>query len=80
MEDLETLASRIVESLHVNGEAVVPYLDAESFVEKVDKTREFVTSLLQINGLESIGGKKIVSFGRTSEVHGHHYWVGAMKE
>lgn len=65
----------IVNALVANNEVRIPYVQAESFVDQIDKTREYVMGLLQKYGLETIHGKQVVGCGAVTEELGHHYWL-----
>jgi hypothetical protein len=67
--------AEFVEALVENREVIVPYFEAETFVESMDKTAAFVMNLIEKNELNKLGDKYVISGGRYTPENGHHYWV-----
>jgi hypothetical protein len=62
-------------SLREYGEAVVPYPSSETSTHAMDNTAARVRRLLGEFGLETIGGRDVISGGRYTNEHGYHYYV-----
>lgn len=71
----EGYEEEFVKTLLEAEEVVIPYFEADSIVDSMDKTREYVTGLIEKYDLHKIGDKYTVSCGRFTPEHGHHYWV-----
>ena len=80
---MESLSQLIYEESFVTAylqdhEIVVPYIEADTFVDSIDLTREHVQAIIRKYGLEKIGEYETAGIGRFTEEHGHHYWLRAI--
>ena len=64
-----------VASLIRDREVSVPLIPADSYVDSLDRTRDFITNLISSSELASIGGLAIIRSARFTEEMGWHYWV-----
>jgi hypothetical protein len=67
--------TEFVETLKSVGEVVIPYLEADTVVDSMDRTRAYIMGLIEKHDLRIIGDGYTVSSVRFTPEHGHHYWV-----
>lgn len=66
-----------VEIYKRNREVVIPLLEVETFVERIDRTAEYVWGIIKKYYLEKLDGDETVGNVRYTNEHGEHYWIRA---
>jgi hypothetical protein len=71
--------SIFVETYTRDREISVTLIKAVSFVESLDKTREYIEAIITKYDLWKLGTEYTCGCGRYTERDGEHYWVKAIQ-